>query len=113
MIWKTLLCAGITLLAGCGGGTAAKSTNDVLNPPADDKVKIEAILKQYGITKTISAVRDNGEYWHVAMADPPPQNTGSDGSPKIAASAGPPDEYKVFKDGRVVHAFDDKPLTKK
>jgi len=108
---KMLFVLGMVSFAGCGGDSTPP-TNNVLNPPTDVKAKIEEILKQYGITKPVAVVRDNGDYWHVAMGEAPVEGPAT-GTPKTMTSTGPPDEYKVYKDGRVLKAFDDKPLTKK
>jgi hypothetical protein len=112
MNWKVFVLVGAAAVAGCGAPTPPPA-NNVLNPPADDKAKIEAILKEYGIVKPVAVVRDNGEYWHVAMGELPPEAAGPGEAPKSMTSTGPPDEYKVYKDGRVSKAFDDAPLKKK
>ena len=108
---RNLLLAISALAAvGCGGATTGAG-NTVMTPPADDKAKVESILKQYGITKVVMAMRDNGDYWQVSVDNPPKvEETG--GQPKLSSPA-IPDQYKVYKDGRVHNAFDDKPLTKK
>jgi hypothetical protein len=100
------------LSVGCGGATTA-APNNVLNASVDEKTKVEDILKQYGINKKVVAMRDNGDFWHVSVDDPPAiDEKAAEGKPKVG-SVKIPDEYKVFKDGRVHKAFDDKPLTKK
>jgi len=102
---------GCLISLGCGGSTPTAG-NTVLNAAPDEKAKIQDILKQYGITKEIVAVRDIGDHWQVSVAEPPPPPPAAGEKPKPVGLTGPED-YKVFKDGRVNRFFDDKPLTKK
>lgn len=98
--------------AGCGGETTA-AKNNVLDVAPDERSKIEEILKQHGITKVVRAMRDLGDHWHVSVGDAVSTDAkGADGKPKLGSEA-VPDEYLVYKDGRVFNAFDKKPISKK
>ena len=102
------LCVCLTLLAaGCSGSAA--SGNKVMNPPAADKHRAESILREHGVEQAIVALREVDDHWTATVSSTPPQFADGDGQ----TTSTPPAVYRVFKDGRVVDARDDKPLARK
>jgi hypothetical protein len=95
---------------GCGDSSPrAKPANSMLMSGGQDAAIVEAALKVHAVAGHVVGMRDYGEYWHVTVSSADGETKLPDGSITITS----PDSFKVFKDGRVSNARDDRPIAGK